>query len=275
VERGVALVTGASAGLGAAFARVLAAIGLDLVLVARRRERLEALAAEIQGAHGARVDIQVADLSCDDDIQAVAARIAELENLDILVNNAGFGTLGRFHAVDVDIQDRMNRLHVLATTRLTHAALRGMVARRHGAIINVSSVSGYAPAPGNAVYAATKAWMTAFTETLYMELKGARSPVRVQALCPGFTYSEFHDVMGVDRARIPAGWWMSPEAVVAESMRGLRDDRPVVIPGRGYKLLVALLRFVPRSLYYLGAAEYSRRAGRELDRPRPYTTIRE
>jgi short-subunit dehydrogenase len=81
--------------------------------------------------------------------------------------------------------------------------------------------------------------------------------------------------MGVDRARIPAGWWMSPEAVVAESMRGLRDDRPVVIPGRGYKLLVALLRFVPRSLYYLGAAEYSRRAGRELDRPRPYTTIRE
>jgi short-subunit dehydrogenase len=267
VERSAALITGASAGIGATFARVLGAVGLDLILVARRRDRLEALAAEIRGAHGVEVEPLVADLSRDEEIRTVADRVAATNRLDVLVNNAGFGTLGRFYELDLESQDKMHRLHVMATVWLTHAALRGMVKRGRGAIINVASSAGFAPSPGNASYNATKAWMISFTESLWMELKSARSPVRVQALCPGFTYTEFQDVMGADRGRIPGFMWLRPEDVVAESMRGLSLDEPVVVTGRGYRWLTALLRFVPRHLYYAASTLYARGVGRDLPPP--------
>ena len=179
----VALVTGASSGIGAVFARRLAAQGYHLILVARRADRLAELAREIQSANGVRVEVLAADLVLDADLAKVESRIAGENNLTLLVNNAGFGALGVFFESELEPQDRMHRLHVLATLRLTHAALPGMVARGRGGIINVSSVVAFASAPGSVSYSATKAWMNTFSEGLTLELKCAGSPVRVQALC--------------------------------------------------------------------------------------------
>ncbi|HEX3730147.1 MAG TPA: SDR family NAD(P)-dependent oxidoreductase, partial [Opitutaceae bacterium] len=196
--RPLALITGASAGIGAVFARRLAERGHDLILVARREDKLREVARELEAAHGIRCEVLAADLVSDEGQAGVAERIAAVP-LDLLINNAGFGSRGFFHLADLAVQERMHRLHVLATMRLTHAALQGMVARGRGAIVNVSSVAGFFATPGGASYSATKAWMNCFTEGIALELRLLRSPVKVQALCPGFTYSEFHDRLGVDR----------------------------------------------------------------------------
>jgi short-subunit dehydrogenase len=253
-SRPLAVVTGASAGIGAVYARRLAAQGFDLILVARRRERLEELASELSSRHGAQVEALPADLIRDDGLQLVEERIARAENLEFLVNNAGFGVMGRFSEGPVDSHNAMHRLHVLATMRLSHAALRKMRARGKGALVNVSSVAAFICRPGNTSYYATKAWVNCFTEGLYLELKAARSPVRVQALCPGFTVTEFHDVMGFDRKQVPSSWWMSAEDVVEASLRGLQRNQLFVVPGWRYKLIVWLLRLTPRSLMHAAAA---------------------
>ena len=178
------------------------------------------------------------------------------------MNNAGFGTLGRFFAIGLENQERMHRLHVMATVRLTHAALAGMVRRNRGAVINVSSVAAFAQSPGNVSYCATKAWMNAFTTALDLELRSASSSVKVQALCPGFTYSEFHDAMGANRNRIPRSLWLSADYVVDASLRGLERDKVVVIPAWRYKAIAALIRKMPRMVLRSGSLRYSQRAGR-------------
>lgn len=245
-SRPLAVVTGASAGIGAVYARRLAAQGFDLVLVARRRERLEDLAADLKSKHGVEVEPLPADLIRDDGLKAVEDRIARAENLEFMLNNAGFGTQGRFSDGPLENHDAMHRLHVMATMRLSHAALRKMKARGKGALVNVSSVAAFICRPGNTSYYATKAWMNCFTEGLYLELKAARSPVRAQALCPGFTVTEFHDVMGFDRKLVPSSWWMTAEDVVEASLRGLKRNQLIVVPGWRYKLIVWLLRATPR-----------------------------
>ncbi len=251
----IALITGASAGIGATFARQLAAEGYDLILVARRQAALEQLAADIRSKHRASVEILTADLTRDEDVAAVGSKLASSDRLALLVNNAGFGTRSLFFQSDPAREDAMHRLHVLATERLTRAALPGLVARRAGGIINVASVAAFIQGPGNISYCATKAWMVSFTEGLYLEMKSIGSPVKVQALCPGYTHTEFHDVLGVDRTKIMSkGWWMSADAVVAESIRGFKAGKLIVIPGLRYRLLVALLKTVPRSLVLMGAA---------------------
>jgi short-subunit dehydrogenase len=254
----LAVVTGASSGIGAVFARKLAARGFHLLLVARRRPRLEQLAAELP----TRAEIWPADLSEETCQTALAARLAAAPDLELLVNNAGFGARGNFFQVPLEAQDRMHRLHVMATMRLTHAALPGMVKRNRGGVINVSSVAAFAQSPGSASYCSTKAWMNTFTSALDLELRGAGSAVCVQALCPGFTYSEFHDTLGMDRATIPRALWLSADYVVEESLRGLDRGRVVVIPAWRYKAIAGLMRFVPRALLRAGSVRYSRRAGR-------------
>lgn len=259
----MALITGASSGIGATFARRLAAGGYDLLLVARRQDRLEQQANAIQAAHSVQAEILPADLTRDADLKAVEDRIAASPNLEFLINSAGFGLIGRFFAVPLDGQDQMHRLHVLAPMRLMHAALQGMVTRRRGYIINVSSVSSFGQNPGSVSYSATKSWMTSFTEGIYMELKSIGSPVRVQALCPGFTLSEFHDAMHFDRSAIPAWMWMPADEVVDASLKALDRDQLLVIPGWQYKLLVFLMRALPRSLYHSLSIKYARGTGRD------------
>lgn len=248
-----ALVTGASAGIGAAFARRLARDGYALVLVARRRDRLEALSSELGDA-----EVFPADLTKDAELKRVEERIAADQLLELLVNNAGFGVEGLFFDKEVDGQDQMHRLHVIATLRLTHAALQAMAARGKGAIINVSSIAGFGQSPGSVSYCATKAWMNSFTEGLYTELKAIHSPIKVQALCPGFTDSEFHDVARMDRNRIPTWLWMKAEDVVNESLAGLAQGKLFVVPGRIYKAVVAIQRVIPSGLQRMGARRYAR-----------------
>lgn len=256
--RPVALVTGASSGIGEVFAQKLSAMGYRLVLVARRKQRLEKLAAELPDA-----EVLPADLAIDSDLRTVEARIAATPDLAFLVNNAGFGVHGAFSDSDIEAEDRMHRLHVIATERLTHAALKGMTARAAGNIINVSSVAGFFATPFNVSYCATKAWINSFTEGIYLELKSLHSPVRIQALCPGFTYTEFHDVLGMDRSTIPSFLWMSAESVIEASLRGLVQNRLFVIPGRRYSCFVAVYRWFPRTLKHYLAIRYVRMGNNE------------
>jgi short-subunit dehydrogenase len=250
----LALVTGASSGIGETFARKLSSRGFSLLLVARRKERLERLASELGHAEAV-----AADLTVDCEVRKVEERIAAEPDLQVLVNNAGFGTLGLFHEADPEGQARMHLLHVLAIVRLTRAALPGMVERGQGGVINVSSVSAFFHNPGNVGYCATKAWINSFTEGLYLELKSIRSPVRVQALCPGFTYSGFHDTLGVDRRLIPRYLWMSAEEVVETSLRALERDQPLVIPGWQYRWIVRFHSLLPRRLQRAASLKYGAR----------------
>lgn len=243
--RRTALVTGASSGIGAAYARHLAARGHDLILVARRKDRLEKLAEELETNHGVKAEVLAADLTEEADLRKVEERIARAGELEFLVNNAGFGMRRLFFRAPVEEQDRMHRLHVLAAVRLSHAALAGMVARGRGNLVNVSSVAAFGQSPGNAGYCATKAWMNSFTEGLCLDLAAVGSSVRVQALCPGYTLTEFHDASGIGRDHVPAAWWTSADDVVAASLRGLARGNLVVVPGLRYKLYVFLLKALP------------------------------
>ncbi len=234
-----ALVTGASSGIGAAFARRLAAEGYDLVLVARRADRLAALAAELEGTYGIHAETLIADLVAEDAVERVAGTLAAVPDLELLVSNAGVGTEGRFYKADIGPQLNMIRLHVLASVRLAHAALPGMVERGRGGIINVASLAGFMALPGNVQYCATKGYLISFSKALALEMAG--TGVRVQALCPGFTHTELHDgLQKFDKAKSPAILWMPAEAVVDASLRGLARGETVCIPGLGNRLLVAL-----------------------------------
>ena len=243
-EPGAALITGASSGIGAEFARQLAARGYRLVLVARRAKRLTALAAELEHQYSVATEILVADLANAADVEQVEKRIAELPNLSMLVNNAGFGAGGNFAVADIAAQIEMIQIHNIATVRLTRAALPGMIARHHGAIVNLSSTAALVPIGGNAVYAASKSFLNSFSRALQIDLMG--TGVRVQALCPGFTHTEFHDRPEYKRARvkarIPGPLWLTAETVVAESLAALERDQVIVIPGWIYRLGITIAR---------------------------------
>ncbi len=241
--RRLAVVTGASAGIGRAFAERLARDAWDLVLVARRRERLDELAAKLREAHARRVDVLTADLGSSAGVRALEARIADEPTLELLVNNAGFGTSGPFAELDRDADEQEVRVNVVALLRLTHAAIDAFRRRGHGNVINVSSLAGFQPAPYNATYGATKAFVNSFTQALSEELRG--SGVRMQLLCPGFTRTEFQEVAGARTEDLPEFAWMTPEAVVEASLAGLRRGDLIVIPGAGNKVLGAVLRAAP------------------------------
>lgn len=261
----LAVITGASSGIGAAFARKLAA-DYDLVLIARRKERLEELAAELRTARGTHVEVLQADLCIDNDLEKAAVRLANEPRLALLINNAGFGTKGRFWEASLESQTRMHQLHVTAAMRLTHAALGNMVSRGSGAIINVASVASFMRSQGSVSYGATKAWMTAFTEGLHLELKGMGSPVLVQALCPGFTYSEFHDTMAVSRSAMAGSqFWLRADDVVDASLDGLRRGKLFVIPGWRYRVLVSLMTKLPTSLRLAVESRGRARANAKLE----------
>lgn len=243
----LAVVTGASSGIGAEFARKLAARGYDLLLAARREDRLRSLAEETSLLHHIQAEPFVADLTLDSDRERLAERIRREPDLGILVNNAGFGTMGYFFENDPAAEERMHRLHVLAAMRLTHAALANLFPRAQAGtgVINVSSVAAFGTSPTNITYCATKAWMNAFTTGLAMELGARNSPVKVQALCPGFTLTEFHDVLGMERARVPSSLWLTPDFVVSAALKGFDQGKVIVVPNWRYKALVAFMKLTP------------------------------
>lgn len=248
---GRALVTGATAGIGAAFVRRLSRIGHDVVLVARDRQRLEATAEQAR-ALGVDAEVLAADLADAGDRERVAARAAEV---DLLVNNAGMTVSGRFAEVDPAELERQLALNVTAVLRLTRAAVPGMVARGRGAIVNVSSVAGFMA--GRSTYAADKAWVTAFTESVDASLAG--TGVRAMALCPGFVRTEFHHRAGIEVGARTGPLWLDADRVVADCLSDLARGRVISVPSPQYKAIVGLFDVLPRPLLRALTAAVGRR----------------
>lgn len=239
----IALITGASSGIGAEFARQLAGLGHDVILHGRHLERLSALATDLSRAHSIAAEPLGADLANEEGIAAVVARITALPRLDLLVNNAGFGIGGAFARADVLGQAAMLNVHMVAPMLLSHAALPRMTARGSGGIINVASLAAFMALPGSANYCATKAYLVVFSQALAAEVRPRG--LRVQALCPGFTITEFHDRPdqgGFDRRRLP--WFLrgSAQAVVGASLRGLERGQVICVPGFLNRLILCLAR---------------------------------
>lgn len=244
-----ALVTGASSGLGAEFARQLAARGADVVLVARDRAALAAVADDIRAVSRSRVEVLPADLLDDDDRAVVEARLSA--GVDVLVNNAGFGLDLAFEKNDVADEVRHLRLHVEVALRLTHAALPAMLERGGGRIINVASVAGFVP---RGTYGAVKGWLISFSRWANVAY-GPRG-VTVTAVCPGFVHTNFHERLGLPPGQegVPPGMWLDAETVVGEGLRDAARGRAVSIPSLRYKMLVAASRLLPDAVVVRAAS---------------------
>ena len=244
MSRGTALITGPTAGIGLAFAEQLAARGQDLVLVARDRARLEDLAARLSDSHDVDVEVLVADLADREQIAAVEARVADPQRpVSLLVNNAGFGHKHPFTENSVEDEQEMLDVLVTAVMRLSHAAIRPMLQRGEGAIVNVSSVAAFLP---RGTYSAAKAYVVSFSE--WLDLTYRHRGVRGMALCPGFVRTEFHARMGVGRDSAPGWMWLDAERLVREALVDLERGKAISIPSKRYKLLSALARATPSSL---------------------------
>jgi short-subunit dehydrogenase len=237
-----ALVTGPTAGIGRAFAEKLAVEGYDLVLVARDEARLKEVATEITRLHGVGCEVLAADLTDPADLARVEERFGT-GPIEVLVNNAGFGQNKPFWANSIEAEENQLDLLVRVVLRLTHAAVLPMIERASGAVINVSSVSGYLQ---RNIYSAHMAWVTSFSAGLATELHA--KGVAVMALCPGFVHTEFHDRMGMDKSLIPSFLWLDATDLVDEAWQDLMRGKAVSIPSRRYKLIVAVAKLVPRAL---------------------------
>jgi len=252
--RPTALVTGASSGIGLEFARQLAASGHDLVVVARDEPKLKELAAEVS----TEVEVLRADLTDASDLAVVETRLADTTKpVDVLVNNAGFGTMGPFATLPPDDEEREIRLNVIALVRLTRAVLPGMLERKRGGVLNVSSIGGFQPGPFNATYSATKAFVSSFTEAVHQEVRG--SGVNVIALCPGLTRTGFQAASGAHASTMPKFLWQTSEQVVKTALRDLARNNAMSVPGIQNKFAAALVRFTPRPVVRRMSASVGRR----------------
>lgn len=241
-----ALITGASSGLGAEYARQLAAKGVDLVLVARDRDALDDLASRLRAEHDVQVQVLAADLLKSRNRAKVEARLADAERpIDVLVNNAGFGLPLAFERNDIDDEVQHLELHVEVPMRLMHAVLPGMQARGRGRIINIASVAAFIP---RSTYGAVKNWVVSFSR--WANGRYAASGVTVTAVCPGFTHTNFHERMGLAPGHegVPSWLWLDASDVVSESLRDVARGRAVSVPSLRYKVLVGLTRVLPAGL---------------------------
>ena len=260
-NRQTALITGATSGIGAEYARRLSSDGYDLIITGRRSEKIHALADELAKVNGSQVEVHIVELSdtmqVDDFIEKIKDR-----NIDLLVNNAGFGTTKYFHRELFDLYEKMIVAHILAHMKIIYTILPKMIEKRSGAIINVSSSGAFLPSPKTVTYCGTKAFQVAFTESLHLELEGAG--VQVQVVCPGLTRTDMHIRLGLpDEAIADRGpfKWVSPREVVDCSLQCLKRKKVLCLPGRMNRMQVFMRRLIPESLYYKTISRFFRKYG--------------
>jgi hypothetical protein len=263
--RRTALITGASAGIGLAFARVFAGHGFNLVLTARREDRLQAIAADLAQQYGVNVRTITADLADPGSPKRLADELEEAGvAIDALVNNAGYGLPGRYASTAWEDQARFIQVMITACAELAHRLVPGMLARQYGRIINVASVAGIVPgSPGHTLYGASKAFLIKFSQSLGLETR--RHNVYVTALCPGFTYSEFHDVNNTREmvSQMPKWMWLDADRVAREGYRAVMRGRFVHVPGLVYRTMVFFVRHLPESWVLRATLSQSRKFRRQ------------
>ena len=255
MERKTALITGATSGIGASFAQRFARDGYDLILTGRREEVIRERAEALEKTYGAGVEVHILELT---DVERFDAFLEEISrrDVDVLVNNAGFGLHRDFHRGKIGKWEAMLDVHAAAPLKLIHAVVPKMLEKGEGTIINVSSISAFLPLPKTSVYSSTKSFITVFSEALDFEL-GDRG-IRVQSLCPGFTHTDFHSKMSVDKRKLAHLHWMSAEKVVDTSLSCIGRRKVVCIPGFRNRAMVFFLKLIPRKVY----ARLARRANR-------------
>lgn len=237
-----ALITGASVGIGASFAKQLALTGSDLVLVARDQARLESLATELKSVHGVQVEVLQTDLSDRTQLDKVCARAAQFD-IDLVVNNAGFGIKQPFIGGAIEAEQNLLDVLVTAVMRITHAAMPGMITRDRGGVINVSSVAGWM---SSGTYSAAKAYVTSFSEALATRNKNLN--VHVMALCAGYTRTEFHTRANMETQTIPNWMWLDVDEVVTKALKDFQSRKVISVPGMQYKILSLVAQYLPRPL---------------------------
>ena len=256
-----ALITGATSGIGAEYARRMAIGGYNLIITGRRSEKINALAAELSQSYGSDVEVIIVELSDSTQVNELIERIKE-RDIDLLVNNAGFGTTKFFYQEPLELQEKMVTAHILAHMKITYAILPEMIKRKAGVIINVSSSGAFLPSPKTATYSGTKAFLRAFTEGLHYDLEN--TGVQVQVVCPGLTKTDMHARLGISDEYTP-DWgpfqWISPQEVVECSLVCLKKKKVLCIPGRMTKMQVILRYLVPESIYYRTTSYLFRKYG--------------
>ena len=256
MEKEIAVITGATSGLGLAYAERMASDGYDLIITGRREEIIKANAERLKREYGCEVEICIADLSNETGLEKLI-NIVDDRNISVLVNNAGFGLKTEFIDTSLSDIERLLYLQILTVTKLTYVILNGMKERNRGTIINISSDGAFAVMPKNVVYSSSKLYIINFTEGLHMEL--ADYDIRVQAVCPGFIDSDFHDRAGmaVDKSRKGIFGFNSPGDIVNIAMEDLRKNAVVCVPDKGAKLVRSIGKYMPRKIFYRFAVRFS------------------
>lgn len=252
----LAMVTGASSGIGKCFAEALAARGTDLVLVARSRSRLDEIAGDLRKRHGRDVSVMVADLEKPDELAVIEQHLHEDARIDLLINNAGYGVTGNFADVEIARSQGQIDCNIVALTRLSHAALRTMKASRRGGIINVASGAAFLPAPQISVYCATKAYVVNFSLALNEEIK--HHGVRCLVVCPGFTRTEFQTRANYDASSVPSFVWQTAEDVVTESLAAYDKGEAMLVTGFQNRVTMTLAGLLPKTLLVSLAGRFSK-----------------
>ncbi|UCC16669.1 MAG: SDR family oxidoreductase [Dehalococcoidales bacterium] len=255
-----AVITGATSGIGAAYAKRLAADSYDLILTGRRQDIIQKLADDLTEKHGIKVKVIIAELSDDNDIQKVVDAINSTDNVEVLINNAGFSP-DEEHFMGMEFRDveRMIKVHQTVPVRLGYAVVPKMEQRSRGIIINVSSMGAFLPSPNIIIYGATKAFLKIFSESLYMDLR--RKGIKVQVLCPRLTRTDFHRELTQEKYKMISSkyHWMTADEVVDYSLRCLEKNKgPICIPGVRAKLYSAIVPALPKSIYYKIAEKMAR-----------------
>jgi short-subunit dehydrogenase len=245
----IALITGASSGIGKAFATHFAGMGYALIITGRQMDKLHALALKLKAGFGVDVKVIKADFSIDEDLNRLLNEIETHDKIFVLVNNAGFGSGLEFCENSLTGHLRMIQAHIVASTELAYAVLPQMIKRKNGIIINVSSIGAYIPAPGNSIYSASKIFLKNLTESIHLEVH--QHGVKLQCLCPGLTNTEFHNRINGKKFGMKNDFlWMNPEEVVQDSLLALQKDKIICVPGLVNKMIVGISVLIPRQMYY-------------------------